>query len=65
MRGESRLTIFGELFIMTQNRSGINTFTGEKIKAIANKFNQRFFLRPLHILDMMKTVYLFTNLLFF
>ncbi|HDZ62126.1 MAG TPA: radical SAM protein, partial [Nitrospirae bacterium] len=47
-------------YIMTDNKSGISLisdYTGEEIKAIANKFNRKFFLRPLHMLDMLKTVH--------
>ena len=46
-------------YIMTDNKSGISLvsgYTGEEIKAIANKFNRKFFLRPLHMIDMLKTV---------
>lgn len=46
-------------YIMTDNKSGISLnskYTGEQIKAIANKYNRKFFFRPLHILDMLKTV---------
>jgi radical SAM superfamily enzyme YgiQ (UPF0313 family) len=47
-------------YIMTDNKSGIslNTkFTGEQIKTIANKYNRKFFMRPLHMLRMLKTVH--------
>ncbi len=53
-------------YIMTDNKSGIslNTkYTGEQIKAIANKYNRKFFLRPLHVLRMLKTVHSPTELL--
>ena len=53
-------------YIMTDNRSGISVnigYTGEEIKAIANKYNRKFFLRPLHILGMLKTVNNLTDLL--
>ena len=52
-------------YIMTDNKSGISlnsNYTGEEIKAIANKFNRKFFFRPLHILDMLKTVHSPTDL---
>lgn len=47
-------------YIMTDNESGISMnegYSGQEIKAIANKFNRKFFLRPLHILQMLKTVH--------
>lgn len=46
-------------YIMTDNKSGISLnlkYTGEQIKAIANKYNRKFFMRPLHILRMLQTV---------
>jgi radical SAM superfamily enzyme YgiQ (UPF0313 family) len=52
-------------FIMTENKSGISLnkdFNGEDIKVIANRFNRKFFFRPLHILNMMKTVHSPTEL---
>lgn len=53
-------------FIMTNNKSGITVnkdYTGEEIKAIANRYNRKFFFRPLHILNMLKTVRSLTDLL--
>jgi len=47
-------------YIMTDNKSGISLirdYTGTEIKAIANKFNRKFFFRPLHIIDMLQTVH--------
>ena len=52
-------------YIMTDNKSGISLnskYTGEQIKAIANKYNRKFFMRPLHILGMLKTVHSPTEL---
>ncbi len=46
-------------YIMTDNKSGISvnaSYTGEQVKAIANRYNRKFFMRPLHILRMLKTV---------
>ncbi len=52
-------------FIMTNNKSGISVnkdYSGEEIKAIANRLNRKFFFRPLHILSMLKTVHSITDL---
>jgi len=46
-------------YIMTDNKSGISLnakYTGEQIKAIANKYNRKFFVRPLHMFRMFQTV---------
>ena len=53
-------------FIVTDNKSGISinsNYTGKEIKAIANKFNRRFYLRPTHWLNMLCTVGSFTDLM--
>ncbi|MEE9119365.1 MAG: radical SAM protein [Calditrichia bacterium] len=53
-------------FLITDNKSGISlnsNYTGEEIKAIANKFNRKFYLRPTHWLNMLCTVGSFTDLM--
>ncbi len=51
-------------YIVTDNTSGIslNTkYTGEEIKAIANKYNRRFYLRPTHWPRMLRTISNFSD----
>lgn len=46
-------------YIVTDNTSGISlnsAYNGQEIKAIANKFNRKFFFRPAHWPGMLRTV---------
>ncbi len=46
-------------YIVHDNRSGIslnNNYTGQEIKALANKYNRKFYLRPSHWPSMIRTV---------
>lgn len=46
-------------YIVHDNTTGISLnskYSGQEIKALANKFNRRFYLRPAHWLSMLKTV---------
>jgi radical SAM superfamily enzyme YgiQ (UPF0313 family) len=55
-----------ENFILTASHSGpslIKDYTSQEIRAIANKFNRKYYMRPLHWISMIKTVRSFSDFL--